>query len=91
MSVTKKMLQAKVDRLNKVLGRPLEPYTKTDGQWRGNAGHIKLDHAAIYGGYMLTQMLESTGETNFGISRRVSAKEMMIHLEGIFAGLELKG
>lgn len=90
MATSKKMLQAKVDRLNVKLGRPMEPYRKgEDGQVMGNAGHIMLDHAPIYGGYCLREMCESTGVRNFGISRRISAKEMEIHLEGIFAGLQL--
>ena len=92
MAISKKhMLQRKVERLNRLLGRPDEPYRKgEDGQIYGNKGHILLDHAPIYGGYILREMCESTGEKNFGISRRISAKEMEIHLDGIFAGLSLK-
>lgn len=91
MAISKKaMLQAKVARLNAKLGRPVEPYTRdANGNVRGNEGHIHLDHNATYGGYILRIIHESTGESNFGISRRISAKEMEIHLEGIFAGLEL--
>lgn len=89
--ITKKELKAKVDRLNRVLGRPLEPYRKgEDGRVYGNEGHIMLDHAPVYGGFILYEMCESTGVRNFGISRRTSAKEMEIHLDGIFAGLSLK-
>ena len=92
MVITKKMLQAKVDRLNKKLGRPNEPYSRDEnGQVMGNVGHIKLDHNSFYGGYILYEMTEGTGEKNFGISRRISAKEMDIYLDGIFAGLSLKG
>ena len=90
MATTKKFLQAKVDRLNQTLGRSLEPHRKgEDGRVYGNEGHIMLDHAPIYGGYILYEMCESTGVRNFGISRRISAKEMDIYLDGIFAGLEL--
>lgn len=92
MAISKNMLQAKVDRLNKKLGRPDRPYRQgEDGQVYGNKGHIMLDHAPIYGGYILREMSEGTGESNFGISRRISAKEMEIYLDGIFAGLYLRG
>ena len=92
MAISKKeMLQRKVERLNRVLGRPDTPYRidSATGFTRGNAGHILLDHNSHYGGYILRVMCDNTGESNFGISRRISAKEMEIHLEGIFAGLEL--
>lgn len=57
MATSKKMLQAKVDRLNVKLGRPMKPYHQgEDGQVYGNKGHIMLDHAPIYGGYILREM-----------------------------------
>jgi len=89
MRVTKKELEAKVTRLNKILNRPETPYTRNaNGTFDGNVGHIKLDHAPIYGGYILREMEESTGESTFGpLSRRVNASEMATYIDGIIFGI----
>ena len=50
--ITVKNLQAVVDRINRELDRPLEPYTKQpDGTYKANLGCYHLDSA--YGGYAL--------------------------------------
>lgn len=91
MSITKKFLEAKVSRLNKVLGRPVEPYKMLDGGGvEANVGNISLDHNPIYGGYILREMTHGGGQSNFmRQSQRVSPKEIDNYLTGLLDGLSL--
>lgn len=91
MTITNKKLQARVASLNVALGRPTTPYTRdANGNTVGNTGHIMLDHAPIYGGYILRVMNASTGESNFGrMSGRISGKEMDAYLSGLVEGISI--
>ena len=58
MRVTKKMLEAKVELLNKVTNSPQEYRTGSNT----NIGHYMLDGA--YGGYALHRVMNETGGVN---------------------------
>lgn len=61
MATTQKELEGLVNRLNRLTGHALAPYTKnSDGKVTPNAGNYHLDYA--YGGVKLVQMCdEGTG------------------------------
>jgi len=64
MKVTQRDLEAAVERLNRLTGHQLAPYTKLDnGKHVPNAGNYHLDYA--YSGVKLVQMCdEGTGIKN---------------------------
>lgn len=48
-----------------------------------------LDYASCYGGYFLSETINEAGARRDTELYRMSAKEMMAHLEGILLGLNL--
>ena len=50
--------------------------------------YLKLDHNSIYGGYRINIVHESTGESFYDISERLSSREMTIYIRGLLKGLE---
>lgn len=48
-----------------------------------------LDYASCYGGYFLSEVVNDAGGRRDTTHYRMSAHEMMMHLEGILYGLEL--
>lgn len=59
MRITESMLEARVERLNKLTGAPLTSYTRIDGKLRANVGNFHLSHA--YGGVCVHQMANEGG------------------------------
>ena len=59
--VTKRQLEAAVERLNKATGNPVESYVKreSDGRYKAQVGNYHLDWA--YGGVSLCKMLNDGG------------------------------
>ena len=51
---------------------------------------LKLDFNSIYGGYNIRIVNENTSEDFFCYSNRVSQKEIISFIQGVFKGLELK-
>ena len=61
--ITEKMLQMRVDYLNKITGNPESPYLATqDGHMIAQIGNYHLDHA--YGGVSVEQMVNENGGVN---------------------------
>lgn len=96
MRVTEKFLQARVDRLNKMLNRPATAWTRIEnaqsGQpnMRGNVGHFMLDKWAPGDGwtrYKLAVMLSTGGGEN-NVSQNCTAQEMSAYLQGVFDVLD---
>lgn len=60
MRITQKHLQSKVDTLNRVLGLPVETYTKvSDAVYKSNVGNIHLDKNI--GGWQICQITNDGG------------------------------
>ena len=73
--ITKSDLEATVERINKALGTPLEPYTKVNGKYQPNANCRHLEWA--YGGVKMVRMCntgtgtDDTLPTGFGTKREL--------------------
>jgi hypothetical protein len=81
--ITEAHLQAKVNRLNKITGSPVEPYT--DG--KANIGNYHLSHA--YGGVCLHRMYNDGGAVSSPLSTgHVSKRELAGLLDAFIAGIE---
>ena len=91
--ITETHLQAIVDRLNRMTGNPLEPYTKgDDGRYHANIGNYHLSHA--YGGVSLHRMVNDGGGVSEPlrtghISKRELSERLYAFIYGIEEGLEL--
>lgn len=58
--ITEKMLQARIDYLNKITGNPAAPYAKDEtGKMKAQIGNYHLSHA--YGGVCVHQMSNEHG------------------------------
>jgi hypothetical protein len=95
--ITRSFLQARVDRLNKVLNRPATAWTRLPADtkfkplvMRANVGHFQLDSNSPGDGwtrYTLSLIVsEGGGETN--CSRCLTASEMSAYLQGVFDVLD---
>lgn len=87
MRTTRKQLEHLVFRINRELGRPVDPYTNG----KANIGNVHLD--VMNPGDGTTYALEVMGNENGGVSRpffegRLKAGEMYALLTGILAGIE---
>lgn len=61
--ITEKILDSKVDELNRLLNRPLTAYTKNRGTGvTANIGNIHVSHA--YGGVELHEIMNESGGVN---------------------------
>ena len=59
-TITKTVLDRKVEHLNRITNSPAEPYTRMDdGTLRANVGNYHLSSA--YGGYSLHRMCNESG------------------------------
>jgi hypothetical protein len=89
--ITDKMIQEKIDYLNKITGNPSEPYTKNaEGRFVANIGNYHRSGA--YGGVTVYQMSnDSGGVTNVrGLSYgHVPKRELYEKLCSFIAGIEL--
>jgi hypothetical protein len=86
--ITSKHLKNKVDALNNMMGKPLDPYQPErdqDGRLVPNVGTYCLSGA--YGGYNLTRMCEGGGESDIfpcgHVSARLLADLMAAYMSGI--------
>ena len=85
MSVTEKMLQAKVDEINRSTGQELEPWTRQpDGTLKANVGTYVLDWC--YGGVRLSQM-RNAGGAQHDLTVRGTKPETLRAMKGFLAGL----
>lgn len=90
--ITDKHLQAVVDRINRTMGAPMEPWVKQpDGSHKAAIGNFHLDHA--YGGVNLVRMVSDDGGTSNAlvcgcIPKRDLYERMHAFLRGIEAQRE---
>jgi hypothetical protein len=81
--ITDSMIQARIDRLNKLTGSPAEPYT--DG--KANIGNFHLSHA--YGGVCLHRMHNDAGGVSAPlISGHVTKRDLFDALCAFLAGID---
>ena len=88
--ITEKMLQIKVDYLNKILDRPAAPWTKTAEGAKANIGNIHLSGA--YGGWCVEEMCTDGGGVNHmrGLETGyVSKRELFNRLCSFIGGIEV--
>lgn len=95
--VSRQQLQRLVDRIITLQNRPAKSYVRTaEGKNVAQVGHIHLDHAAVYGGWDLVEVLTTSGGqesmigNTFGGRGRVNAHEMETFLLGMLHALEIK-
>lgn len=86
--ITDKNLQALCDRINRIKGSPMEPYSKgEDGRYVANVGNYHLSHA--YGGVSLECMINEAGgvSTPFGCGH-VTKRDLWNRMQAYLLGLE---
>lgn len=90
-SITKKDLEAVVNRINLITNSPLESYTKTkDGKFKANIGNYHLSGA--YGGWCLHRMQNVGGGISTPInSGYVSKRELYSLMQAYINGLQDSG
>ena len=81
-------LKAAVERLNKLMGKKTEPYTKgKDGKYSPNGGTYLLDWA--YGGVKLSQMCdEGTGEKDVLSAGFVTKPQLYALIHAYIRGIQ---
>ena len=85
--ITNKMLDARVNSLNNILGYPTErwkPY-RVDGRWVANSNHYYVGKA--YGGYRLEQLCTDGGGA-LDISPRGTKREIWDYTTAMIKGIE---
>jgi len=87
MRITEKMLQRKVDYLNKLTDQPETPWTRNEqGEMKSNIGNFHLSHA--YGGVCLHQMTNTRGGVRSVFNqghqpKRVLFDQVCAYIDGI--------
>jgi hypothetical protein len=96
MRVTRKMLEARVERLNAVLNRPKAGWTRTqnsNGDWNkmsANRGHFLLETNSPGDGWTryTLAMIVSEGGGEINVSHCCTLNEMWAYLCGVFDVLD---
>jgi hypothetical protein len=84
--ITKKLLQARIDTINSILGLPSTPYTlHEDGTRSVNQGVFILTQA--YGGYGVGKMSEEGGTWSAIWNGHITARDAYERLSAFIAGL----
>jgi len=88
--ITVKHLQAIVDRINRLMGTPAEPWTKgEDGKIHANIGNYHLSGA--YGGYSLHQMMSDGGGVYDTLGcGHIAKRELADRMHAFIRGIESK-
>ena len=81
-TISKRMIELRIEWLNKALGCPLEPWTKTKTGCTPNLGNFHIDHQL--GGYRI----EQDGNPIFGC-QRMTKRELVNQLEAILVAIKL--
>lgn len=84
--ITRSFLEAKADRLNSMMGAPVEPYRMANGKVVANVGNYHISGA--YGGYCLHRMCnESGGVSDVFSCGHIPARELAGLMSAYTAGL----
>ncbi len=85
--ITNERLNKVVERLNRMAGTPMEPFTKqADGTYKPNAGNYHIDFA--YGGVALDQMSFGGGSGTVNIIQRTTKRNLYDQLFAFISGYE---
>lgn len=88
MRITESMLQARIDRLNKITGSPMTTYSTVDGRNRANVGNFHLSHAN--GGVCVHRICNESGGCDSPIlGYHATKRETFDTLCAFIAGFEL--
>lgn len=94
MRITRKMLQSRVDNLNRVLNRPASGWTRIEKDGRNlshaNLGHFLLDSYSPGDGWTRYRlaMICSDGGGQIEVSPCCTAQEMWTYMRGVFDVLD---
>lgn len=84
-TITLKMLESAVNRINVMTNNPIEPYSKVDDKYIANVGNYHLSGA--YGGYTLHRMHNlSGGVSDVFQCGHVSKRELMNRIQAFING-----
>ena len=84
-TVTLKMLESVVTRINTITNSPIETYSKVNDKYTANIGNYHLSGA--YGGYALHRMHNiSGGVSDVFQCGHVSKRELMNRMQSFIAG-----
>ncbi len=88
MRTTDKMLETKLNQLNKLLGTPLKPYSEINGKFQANVGNIHVDSNLL--GVQICRMHNEGGacSTPYG-AERLSKGKCLAKLETIIIAVEI--
>ena len=94
MRYTKKFIEARFAMAMDAIGAPHgEAYTKQDdGRFKANVGTHQLDHNSVYGGYVITKIVNEGGGEScpFGMNRH-NAEGFIALLDGVLGAAEYLG
>jgi hypothetical protein len=82
-------LQARVNRINRTLGLPEDPYQAErgpNGELQGNPGTFKMDGA--YGGWALNRMARDGGTGESCVLTRGSARDLYDRMGAFLDGID---
>lgn len=82
--ITNKDLQAVCDRINRMAGMPLEPYSKIDGKHVANIGCYHLSGA--YGGVALHRMGNDGGGVSDVFGHHMPKRDLYDRMHAFIAG-----
>ena len=86
--ITNKHLEAVCERLNKVLDRPLAPWSRVDGQNVANIGNFHISHA--YGGVCLHEMCNEHGGVRTPlVYGHVPKRELYNRMHAMLDGIDI--
>lgn len=84
--ITKKNLEAVVERLNRITNNPTEPWTRDEaGKLTANLGNYHLSGA--YGGYALHQMLTDGGGIRDLFGGHMPKRELYDRMHAYISGI----
>ena len=84
MKITKRDIEAVVERINRATNSPLTPYTRHEGKLIANIGNYHLDSA--YGGYSLHRMNNEAGGIDAIISGYHSKRDIYNRMQAFISG-----
>jgi hypothetical protein len=86
--ISRKALEYRIERLNKMLGRPTTAWQSIDNKNKASVGHFHLDHCL--GGWQVAEMRNDSGGVGcpFGY-RRMTSGELCRMLDAILAAIEI--
>jgi hypothetical protein len=83
----KKDIQPAVDRLNRIMGKPPQPYVRgEDGRYRAQIGNYHIDQS--YGAYALVQMVNEASGVRDVLGGRFSKRELYHNIHSYIRGIE---